>query len=340
MTRILHVLPPHDSTEAATQAALVSTALAKQHEFRTVRLGVDLPWRSGCNVSGWLALARLHNSWQPEVIHVWGMADNVWLLLGIQKRPQVRVVLSWRELVSWRMAWLAGVVSRRATRILVPTLGLAEAFADREVDSRQLVVMPDALDALPPCATPPSDVTARIPNSARVILAVGRWSWHDRWKDLIWAADLLKFLQQPVHLVLCGYGQDTPRVEQYRRQIEIGDRVHLRPSCELPYWLDRAEIFWSMRDDPGVSPWLLRFLRHGKPVVVSRTADHARVITDGVNGWLAEIGSRADLAKRTLQWLERPELAASIGDAARQTTLAHIDSAAVAPCYAEVYEAR
>lgn len=337
MSRILHLLPPHDSTEAASQAALVSAALAHQHQFETLRLGVDLPWRSGCNLSGGVRLTRVLHVWQPDVIHVWDQGDNWWLRMSLHSRPKPRLILSWREQRAWHTPWLAGSYGHLASRILVPTLGLAEAFARLGIAAEKLVVMPDALDDPPGLASSAPDVTHGVPQEARVILAVGRWSWHDRWKDLIWAADLLKFLKLPVHLVLCGYGEDTQRLEQFRRQTETRDRVHLRPSVELPQWLERADMLWSMRDDPGVSPWLLKCLRLGKPVVASRTADHARVITDGQNGWLAAIGSRADLAKRTLQWLEQPELAGAIGSAARQTSLTRIDSTVVAPCYAEVY---
>ncbi len=340
MTRVLHLLPHHDRSGAVAQPALVARAMGARGDVLSLRLGVDLPWRGGFDLRGWRLLDEAVRERRPDVIHSWLGADDCWTLWMLARQRRAPVVASWRACESWPIAWWPRFVSRRLHRIVVPTVGLAEAFAAQRIDAARLTVVPDLLDETDhDFVAPPSDVAALVPMDALLIVAGGRWRWSDHWRELIWAADLLKFLHLPVHLVLCGERNDTARVERYRRQIEIGDRVHLRPIAEAAYWLSRAKVFWSLRDDPGVSPELLRAMQRGVPVVASQSGDHARLITDRHNGFLVPHGSRADLAKRALQLHEESGLAERIAAAARVTVREHCSPAETIAAWEQIYGA-
>ncbi|MBL8829356.1 MAG: glycosyltransferase [Planctomycetaceae bacterium] len=338
MTRVLHVIPQHDRSGAVAQAALVASAVGASCDMLSLRLGVDLPWRGGFDLRGWRLLDEAVRERQPDVIHSWLAADDCWTLWMLARQRRAPVVASWRDRESWPIAWWPRFVSHRVSRIVVPTVGLSEAFAAQRIDAARLTVVPDLLPELDrDSGALPNEMAALLPVDALLIVAVGRWRWSDHWRELMWAADLLKFLHLPVHLVLCGEGEDVARLERYRRQIEIVDRVHLRPIAEAAQWLDRAQVCWSLRDDPGVSPELLRAMQRGVPVVASQTGDHARLITDRHNGFLVPHGSRADLAKRALQLHEDPGLAERIAAAARKTVQDRQTHAAAVAQWQQIY---
>lgn len=338
MPRLLHVLPRIDRTESVAQSALVTQAIGSAYDVQSLRLGVDLPWRGGFDLRGWRQLDEALQRAKPDVIQAWLSADDWWTLRLLTRLSRARVIASWREVEPWPIAVLPRLVARRVHRIVTPTDGLAEAFAGRGIDRSKLTVVPDRIaDSNREPTSLRLDSSQLIPADAQVIVAVGRWRWSDRWRELMWSADLLKFLKLPVHLVMCGYGDDLSRAEKYRGQIEIADRVHLRPIAEAAAWLDRANCFWSLRDDPGVSPWLLAAMQHGAPVVTSRTADHRQIITDGRDGFLIPLGSRADLAKRTLQMIEDPAIAARMSVAARETIAARRANHVTLDTYRQLY---
>ena len=66
---------------------------------------------------------------------------------------------------------------------------------------------------------------------------------------------------------------------------------------------------------------MLEAMSFGLPLVASKTPPVEEVVTDGVNGLLAEFRSPHQIARRIEEVLDDRELAARLGKAARETVL-------------------
>ena len=99
----------------------------------------------------------------------------------------------------------------------------------------------------------------------------GRLQFQGRWKDLIWAADMLKFIRDDVHLLICGTGpsgggwSDSAGCGNRRQSPFSGTR-------HLPGWLPHLDVFWSGRDDHGQPLALLMAMAAGVPSSTARAA--------------------------------------------------------------------
>ena len=310
--RVLHLLASADATGSLEQAGAIDAALQSQggHARRLIlgrrphTLRADehfIPRSIEWDLRAARAVLVEVRQFAPDVLHVWlPVDDQPALSLAAWLLPR-RWVASWRETPE-PCAASRRPVRHRPERWIVPTAGLLrDALACGVEPARVRLVT----DVLPPCVSrSPANPTSRIPDSARVILAAGRWSRADGGEELIWATDLLKVLREDVHLVLVGHGAGQTLLQRFRRQVEIADRVHLRPLDEWPHWLERAEIFWSARSDEGLSPELVQSATHGLQLVLSATHDHRALVERVGRGVLVPIGDRAGRAQCTLRLID------------------------------------
>ena len=106
----------------------------------------------------------------------------------------------------------------------------------------------------PPAAARKLLAELRLPPNARLIGAVGRLWPQKRVKDLIWAADLLKSTRDDTHLLIIGDGPQRSRLERYREQIQITDRVHfLGERDDVPRLMPHFDVLWLASEYEGQS---------------------------------------------------------------------------------------
>lgn len=128
----------------------------------------------------------------------------------------------------------------------------------------------------------------------------------------------LALAPRPVTLVLLGLGPD-PEL----RALAAAARLH--HVAFVPF---RREVlpFYALFDvavlptsGEGLSQALLEAMVLGLPVIASRVAGNAEVLTDGVDGLLVRPNSPAALARALATLLADPPLGAALGAAARRT---------------------
>jgi glycosyltransferase involved in cell wall biosynthesis len=85
----------------------------------------------------------------------------------------------------------------------------------------------------------------------------------------------------------------------------------------------RARVMALPSSCEGVPTALLEGMAAGRPVVATRVGHVASIVDDGVEGFLVTPGDIGTLAERLTRLLTRPELAASMGQAARTRAAAH-----------------
>ncbi|MEZ6118810.1 MAG: glycosyltransferase [Pirellulaceae bacterium] len=203
----------------------------------------------------------------------------------------------------WLRNWL-----RPSTAVVVPQTYFAKSV-DGRVPSSAIYTIP-AYPLLQTSAMERATVLQRLglPENAVWAAGVGPLSADSRWKDLIWATDLLRVVDDRFHMVIFGEPttpEDRWRLERFRSQVEIADKVHFAPALlDLPEVLSHADMLWSATKRNRYSPWLASGLALGIPIVASNTSAHSELFSANERTAVVPFADRAAYAKATWQWLK------------------------------------
>jgi len=177
-----------------------------------------------------------------------------------------------------------------------------------------------------------------LPVKSRLIAFVGRLAPHDRVKDAIWAADLLKVIRGDVHLLIFGDGPQRDRLWKYRDQVAIRDKVHfLGQRGDVARWLPHVDVFWSTRAREGQSLAIMEAMASGVPVVATDIPGTRDLVLCDQTGFLVHLGDRAEFARCAIRLLDNPDLAARLGQAGRQRIETEFRADAMIDRYADLY---
>lgn len=172
----------------------------------------------------------------------------------------------------------------------------------------------------------------------RFVGAVGRLWPQKRYKDLIWAAELLRWPHPDAHLVIVGEGPQRSRLEKYTRQIGIASHVHfLGARHDVPRLLPALDCFWLASGYEGQSNALMEAMAAGLPVVVSDIPGNRDLVVDGESGLLVPPGNKSEFARRTRWLLDEPAWARRLGANARRRMADEFSNARMIERYAALY---
>jgi len=359
MKRILHVIPTLDPGWSQQQLMLLGRGLARDG-YRVLIVALHAPAEPACEPSAevevctlgahdrfdlhaWRRWIEVVRGFEPDVIHAWTPEAYRWAWLAgrLVRGPGLVVTLPddgrgepWR----WRVAdpWLLG----RAARVIFNCQGVRDVVADRcRLDARAAVI---ASGVEPPVAGGSrAELLDQLglPGDALLIGAAGQLRTDRRLKDLIWAADMLKFIRGDVHLLIVGDGPHRWRLERFTSQVRIEDKVHfLGRRSDWPRWLGALDVFWSARDNAGQPLALMEAMSCGLPVVATRVPGSEELIEDGHDGFLVPVGDRLAFGRATQKLLENPELRAQMGAAGRRKIGEQFSASTMIARVAEVYE--
>ena len=193
-------------------------------------------------------------------------------------------------------------------------------------------MIPNGVPPAPAVQTPRRQVLAELglPQDARLVGLVGRLWPQKRVKDAIWAADLLKVIRSDVHLLVIGDGPHRARLEKFRDQVEIRDKVlFLGHREDVPRLLPHFDVLWSASAFEGQSNTIMEAMAAGVPVVATDIPGTRDLVVHGTTGYLVPTEGRPataaavntsvarGLAKYTNILLDSPALAQRLGQAAR-----------------------
>ena len=180
-----------------------------------------------------------------------------------------------------------------------------------------------------------------LPPDVFMIGGVGRLLVERQWKDLIWAADMLKYIRRDIHLLICGVGPQRRRLERYRRQVQIEDQVHfLGARHDVLDWLPHLDGFWSGRADRAQPLALLEAMAAGVPSIGTRLSGAEQVIRHGQSGFLVPVGDRAGIARLTRKLLDDRPLARALGQCGREHVAASFSQQRMAEAFLRLYDSR
>ncbi|MBY0525731.1 MAG: glycosyltransferase [Gemmataceae bacterium] len=283
-------------------------------ELRTAGVPVEaLGWRHALNLGAAWRLRGLLRNLHAEVVHVWG------------QRPLMAVAL----LCGGRgrmLATLPNAVHKRGIGA-----ELVHAMLLRRVE--RIVSTPPAVAEMPNSGAAPAGM--------RFIACVGPLERHKGFRDAIWTFDILRYVEEDVHLVIAGDGPDRPRLEQFVRDTRTSDRVHIIGGQEqIGPLLARAEVVWVPSRTTGGVNVALEAMMLGRPVIAARTPELAELVVDGRTGLFFPPGDKVTLARLTRGLLTDAALCQRLGEAGRERALAAFSVSALVERMAGLYEGR
>lgn len=233
-------------------------------------------------------------------------------------------------------------VTRLAT--LIPAAGIL-ACSD-VIASAQASLRPyRRVIPVPPCVDLSrfSDTAVASPNEARRALGlppdgplVGIVARMQRWKGVhVYVDAMTRVLETrpDARGVIVGGPHDLEPgyAAEIDRRIDergIGDRVvRVGFQPDVPTWMQAMDVVVHASEFEPFGMVIIEAMALGKPVVAGADGGPREIITDGVNGFLADYGDDRGLADRILAYLTNPSLRYTMGSAARQRAAAFSTSA-------------
>ena len=358
--RILHIIPTLDRSGAEKQLALLAPRLPRDefdvHICALTRGGplaaelegqgipvtvIDKP--SKLDPRALWRLKRHIEALRPDIVQTWLFAANAYGRVAARMAGVRRIVASewcvdrWK---SWHELALDRRLARRTTRIVVNSPGVRDFYVQQGLPAEKFAVIPNAVLPPPRPEISRADLCEEvgIPAESRLIVAVGRLAPQKRLKDLIWAADILKIIRDDFHLLLIGEGPQRARLEQFRDEVRIRDRVHfLGHRADAAGLLRYADVLWHASEYEGLPNVILEAMAAGVPVVASDISGNRDLVLPGETGYLVPLGDRPAYAKFADQILSDGHLAARLGAAARQRAENDFGVEAMVARYAALY---
>ena len=297
-------------------------ALAENHVDTSV-----LTHRSTCDASCLVPLYRTIRRHQPDVVHTWLAAGNLFGRIAARAAGAAHTVASIRDMDPFAHAWRWPAerwLAKRTDAIVVNSSAVREHAIRHGIDSRKLHTITNAA-----CSASRSSYTRdellddlNLPPDTRLLGTVGPLVRTKNLKQLIWVGDIFKSIHEPVHFLVMGDGPQRWRLERFARQIEIDDRVHfLGHRDDVLDILPHLDVYLSASQHEGCPNGLLEAMAAGVPAVVTNISGHRDLVHHGESGFLVPVDSRADVARHSKKLLEDAQLAFRVGEAGRNWIL-------------------
>jgi glycosyltransferase involved in cell wall biosynthesis len=343
--RIVLIIPTLDRCGAEKQLALLATGLpSREFEVHVCALTRGGPLEAPLRAAGipvtvigkrrkidHAAYFRLHQylcDLRPEIAHTWLFAANCYGRLAA-RHAGVPIIIAGERCVDpwkqWHELAIDRLFARFTQRIVTNSAGVRDFYVARGLPAAKFAVIPNGIE--PPHGPIETRQSARrrllnelgLPASTRFVGAVGRLWPQKRYKDLIWAAELLRWPHPDAHLVIVGDGPQRRRLHRFTRQIGIATHVHfLGARNDVPRLLPALDCFWLASGYEGQSNALMEAMAAGLPVVVSDIPGNRDLVVDGESGLLVQPGNKSEFARRTRRLFDEPEFAQKLGENARQ----------------------
>jgi glycosyltransferase involved in cell wall biosynthesis len=177
------------------------------------------------------------------------------------------------------------------------------------------------------------------PEQMTCFLYVGRFSPEKRLPMFVEAwIELVKKTGAKAIAAFVGEGIEGALIKDAADHERFSDNVFIHaPMAEVAQAYAAADVFVLPSVSEGLSNSLLEAMASGLAVLGSRVGGTAEAVVDAETGFLFDPGDTDELKRQLRKFLERPELIAKMGLAARRTALERYSMAKVAQTYEELY---
>ncbi len=359
-TRLVLLIPSMDRGGAEKQLCLLAENLPRdEFDVHVIVLTRDGPLRQRLETAGIpvtligkrfkadpSALFRLRRELlrlQPDIVHTWLFAGNSFGRAAARLAKVPRIIASERCVDRWKTGVHFAIdrqLAKVTEAITTNSSGVQSFYAAHGIDPALFRIIANGIPPRSGASIDRDEAFARlkVDTNRKLILAVGRLWPQKRYRDLIWAAELLGTLREDIAFVIIGDGPQRGELLRHRDAVTTPDRVrfagHRDDVSEL---LPHAEIFWIGSEYEGQSNSVIEAMQVGLPVIASDIPGNRDLVVDNQTGRLIELGDTADFARQTNLLLENPEESRRLGESARQRIASEFTVQAMVDRHADLY---
>lgn len=283
------------------------------HFILTVTRIAEIVKKNGADLLfGWMGKAQLYSGLAAKIAGI----PSLWYQLGVPSR------LDWMDRIATILP-ACGILACSKAGVEAQT----KLFPSRPVR----VVYPGAdLDRFNSNhLSSPEQVRRKLglPEQGSLIGIVGRLQ---RWKGMhVLVEAMPKVLESypDSYCVVVGGKHDfEPDYEDYLKErikvMGLADRVILTGlQRNIPEWMQAMDIIVHASDNEPFGIVIIEAMALGKPIIAGDTGGPTEIVTHGINGLLSPYGDPDVLASTILHYLDDPEFARSLGEAARERAI-------------------
>ena len=338
-TKLAFIIPTMDLGGAEKQLCLLAENLPQdEFEIRVFLLTRDGPRsarlreagisvtligkRFKLDLSSLVRLRRSLKEFKPDIVHTWLFAANSFGRLAAKLAGVQTILASERCVDPWKTPfhlWIDRYLAKSTKFITTNSGGVRDFYVSRGIAPEQFELIPNGIEERKSTSISRSEAFERlnVDPSKKLVIAVGRLWPQKRYRDLIWAAEMLDTLREDLSLVIIGDGPQRAELMRYRDSVTRVERVRFAGSRDdVASLLPHAEQFWIGSEYEGQSNSLIEAMQARVPVVASDIPGNRDLVIDHQTGRLFPMGDMASLA-RCAQWIfENPTAAKGLAVAA------------------------
>jgi len=358
--RLCLVIPTLDRGGAEKQLCLLAAGLPRDaFDTHVVLLTRDGPRRAVLDAAeipvtvigkrfkadptAYFRLKRCLRRLSPEIVHTWIFAANSYGRAAAKSIGTPCIIGSERCVDLWKTSRHFTVdryLASRSQAITTNSSGVRDFYAQHGVPAEKFVVIPNGIEAATQQSLSREEACRRmaVDPAKRLIIAVGRLWPQKRYRDLIWAGEMLGELRGDTTLVIIGGGPQGPELTRYRDAVTAPQRVQFAGHRDdVAALLPHCELFWIGSEYEGQSNSVMEAMRAGRPVVASDIPGNRDLVVDQETGRILPLGDAAGFAQATHQILEDAPLAAAMGNAGRQRIMSEFTVEQMIQRHADLY---
>jgi len=358
--RVALVIPTMDRGGAEKQLSLLARNLpADRFDVHVILLTRDGPRSSELRAAGipvtlvgkqrradpsaFWRLRRVLSKLKPDIVHTWLFAANSFGRAAAKMVGVRTIIASERSVDPWKRGshfFIDRRLAQLTTAITTNSTAVRDFYALHGIDPELFRVIPNGIE--PPRRSPISRADAlerlSVPPERKLVLAIGRLCAQKRYRDLIWAAELLASAREDTTLVIIGDGPQSGELLRFRDAVSTPHNVRLAGArADVAELLPHADLFWLGSGYEGQSNALMEAMQAGIPVVATDIPGTRDLISDGQTGALVGVGDAADFARKSIALLDDPNRAAALAAAAREKIERDFSVANMVGRHAELY---
>jgi len=261
---------------------------------------------------------------KPDIVHTWLFAANSFGRLAARLAKVPTIIASERCVDPWKTGahfFLDRRLASITSSITTNSAGVRDFYAAHGIDPKLFRIIPNGIS--PPDVAPISreEAMGRIGVSPekKLVLAVGRLWPQKRYRDLIWAGELLATVREGTSLVIIGDGPQRGELLRHRDAVSRPENVRfVGARSDVQEILPHADLFWIGSQYEGQSNSVIEAMQAGVPVVATDIAGNRDLVINGQTGRLVAVGDRADFARQSNDLLTHSGEAGRLAEAARR----------------------
>lgn len=270
----------------------------------------------------WNRLRKLANAIDPDICHDWSAEPVTRAAIGGRYAHVSSQYDARRRPIQWsnwmRKKWIA-------RQSVAPT----QYVATHKLVVEQLVaqgISDDCVTMIPPAVATEIEVDRvadrqyvlekfGLPDNSVIVGSFAPLIPATRFKDSIWAIDLLNCVRDDMQLLIMGRGSQLSRLRRFLRCTMVRSRVHFvdLPSEPLRV-LSSLDVYWNSHVQWPLPISMLNAMRFGVPAISVHGPETEEVVIHQTTGFCVNLGARDEFARWTKYLVEQKESAKQLSD--------------------------